>query len=57
MSLQAVVIKFSEIIESPNGLNSELLLIPRAANVAHSQAVLNRTSNLFTSLNPFSDTH
>jgi hypothetical protein len=33
--------------------NSELLLIPRAANVAHSQAILNRISNLFALLDPF----
>jgi hypothetical protein len=35
-------------------LNSELLLIPRAANVAHSQAILNGINNLFVLLGPFS---
>jgi hypothetical protein len=35
-------------------LNSELLLIPRTTNVAHSQAILNEISNLFALLSLFS---
>jgi hypothetical protein len=37
-------------------LNNELLLIPRVANVAHSQAILNWISNLFALLDFFLNT-